>query len=80
MGVVLGEFACPLTIWWRGAVLTTVYSPGRFFAANQMKLTLAHVALYYEIERLESRPENLWFVSSMAPPFSQTIRVRRRKA
>ncbi|OIW26609.1 cytochrome P450 [Coniochaeta ligniaria NRRL 30616] len=54
--------------------------PGRFFAANQMKLTLAHIALHYEIEQLPKRPENLWFVSSMGPPFSQTIRVRRRKA
>jgi hypothetical protein len=56
-----------------------VYSPGRFFAANQMKLTLAHIALYYEIEQPPKRPENLWFASSMGPPFSQTIRVRRRK-
>lgn len=55
-------------------------SPGRFFAANQMKLTLAHIALYYEIEQLPKRPQNQWFVSSMGPPFSQKIRVRRRKA
>jgi hypothetical protein len=61
-------------------MLTDMYSPGRFFAANQMKLTLAHIALHYEIEQLPERPENLWFVSSMGPPFSQTIRVRRRKA
>lgn len=53
--------------------------PGRFFAANQMKLTLAHIALHYEIEPLPSRPENRWFVGSLGPPFEQMIRVKRRK-
>jgi cytochrome P450 len=53
--------------------------PGRFFAANQMKLTLAHIALYYEIEPLPSRPENRWFVGSLGPPFEQMLRVKRRR-
>ncbi|KAH8886988.1 cytochrome P450 [Thozetella sp. PMI_491] len=41
--------------------------PGRFFAANQLKLTLAHIALHYEIEPIAQRPANRWFVGSMAP-------------
>lgn len=55
------------------------HSPGRFFAANQLKLTLAHIAMHYEIEPIEKRPANKWFVGSMAPPLGETLRVRRRK-
>ncbi len=54
-------------------------SPGRFFAANQLKLTLAHIAMLYEIEPLPKRPETRWFAGSMTPPMSETLRVRRRK-
>jgi cytochrome P450 len=54
--------------------------PGRFFAANQMKLTLAHIALYYDIEPLPQRPESRWFVGSLGPPFDVMVRVRRRRA
>ncbi|RKU42552.1 hypothetical protein DL546_006029 [Coniochaeta pulveracea] len=53
--------------------------PGRFFAANQMKLTLAHIALHYEIDPVAQRPENRWFVGSLGPPFDVRIRVRRRR-
>jgi cytochrome P450 len=53
--------------------------PGRFFAANQMKLTLAHIALYYDIEPLPQRPEGRWFVGSLGPPFDVMLRVKRRR-
>lgn len=54
--------------------------PGRFFAANQMKMTLAHIALHYDIEPLPQRPENRWLVGSLGPPFDVMVRVRRRRA
>ncbi|KLU85579.1 hypothetical protein MAPG_04602 [Magnaporthiopsis poae ATCC 64411] len=53
--------------------------PGRFFAANQMKLTLAYIALHYEIQPIAERPPNKWFVGSMAPPMWDTLKIRRRK-
>jgi hypothetical protein len=55
------------------------HSPGRFFAANQLKLILAHIAMLYEIEPIAERPVNKWFVGSIAPPMWETLRVRRRK-
>ncbi|KAI1372115.1 cytochrome P450 [Hypoxylon crocopeplum] len=53
--------------------------PGRFFAANQLKIALAHIALLYEIEPIPERPTNQWFFGHIGPPMSQTLRVRRRK-
>jgi hypothetical protein len=53
-------------------------SPGRFFAANQLKLLLAQIVLNYEIERIEQRPENPWLNNTIGPPMWSTIRVRRR--
>ncbi|KAK8875034.1 cytochrome P450 [Apiospora arundinis] len=54
--------------------------PGRFFAANQMKIALGHIALRYEIEPIPARPVNMWFFGHIAPPLGETLRVRRRKA
>lgn len=53
--------------------------PGRFFAANELKLLLAYVALKYEIEPLERRPEHVAFGSTMTPDANVVIKVRRRK-
>ncbi len=60
-------------------MLTLSVSPGRFFAANQLKLTLAYIMKNYEIEPIAKRPETKWFAGSMAPPMHETMRVRRRK-
>ncbi|KAH8668751.1 cytochrome P450 [Xylariales sp. PMI_506] len=53
--------------------------PGRFFASHQLKIALAHIALRYEIEPISTRPVNKWFFGHIAPPLSETLRVRRRK-
>ncbi|KAL8289567.1 hypothetical protein RB597_001269 [Gaeumannomyces tritici] len=53
--------------------------PGRFFAANQLKLALAYIALHYEIEPITERPTNKWFVGSIAAPMWETLKIRRRK-
>ncbi|KAI0018214.1 cytochrome P450 [Xylariomycetidae sp. FL0641] len=53
--------------------------PGRFFAANQLKIALAHIALRYEIEPIPQRPVNKWFFGHIAPPLTEKLRVRRRK-
>ncbi|KAL7619650.1 hypothetical protein AAE478_010191 [Parahypoxylon ruwenzoriense] len=53
--------------------------PGRFFAANQLKIALAHIALLYEIEEITERPANKWLFGHLGPPMSKTLRVKRRK-
>ncbi|MCJ1387467.1 hypothetical protein MMC18_000310 [Xylographa bjoerkii] len=53
--------------------------PGRFFAANQLKLALAYIVLNYDIEPIPAREPHLWFVNSIAPPMKATLRVKRRR-
>lgn len=54
--------------------------PGRFMVAHELKMILAYMTMYYEIEPLEKRPESTWMGSTVLPPMTATIRVRRRKA
>jgi hypothetical protein len=53
-------------------------SPGRFFASHLLKCILAQIALKYEIEPIDKRPENVWFNNLIGPPMWSTLRVRRR--
>ncbi|KAL8365898.1 hypothetical protein RB595_004600 [Gaeumannomyces hyphopodioides] len=53
--------------------------PGRFFAAAELKLLLAHVLLHYDFEFQEQRPSNQWFGSNHLPPTKATVRIRRRE-
>jgi len=53
--------------------------PGRFFAANELKLLLAYMVLNYDFEMLPSRPESKWIGSSLVPPMKATIKVRRKE-
>lgn len=53
--------------------------PGRFFAANEIKLLLACIALKYDIEPLERRPEPVPYGSTMTPNPKVSLRVRRKK-
>jgi cytochrome P450 len=54
--------------------------PGRFFAANELKLILAHLVLSYDIELMpmDSRPRNQWIGHNRVPPFEAKVRIRRR--
>lgn len=52
--------------------------PGRFFAANELKLMLAHLILNYDIEIQGSRPPNMWFGLNRVPPLKASIRVKKR--
>jgi hypothetical protein len=58
---------------------TSNHSPGRFFAAQQLKLVLAYIALNYDIKPIPFRPTNLWFVNTQGPPLDSKISVRRRE-
>ena len=52
--------------------------PGRFFAANELKLLLAYMVLNYDIELLPKRPEGTWVGQVSLPNMKATIKVRRR--
>jgi cytochrome P450 len=52
--------------------------PGRFFAANELKVLLAYMMQNYEFEFLETRPPSQWMGPVLIPPRTATIRVRRR--
>lgn len=53
--------------------------PGRFFVSLEMKMMLAYMALYYEVEPLAERPPNTWFGQNCVPPMKACMRVRRRR-
>ncbi|KEY72636.1 hypothetical protein S7711_06270 [Stachybotrys chartarum IBT 7711] len=53
--------------------------PGRFFAANELKLLLGHLLLNYDFAVETERPENKWIVVNLIPPMKTTIKVKRRK-
>lgn len=53
--------------------------PGRFFAAAELKVILAHALLHYDFEMLPVRPEGRWYGVTKLPPLTATIRVKRRE-
>lgn len=53
--------------------------PGRYFAADVMRLMLASMVKDYEIEPLGRRPPSKWMLDTVMPPAGATLRVRRRK-
>lgn len=53
--------------------------PGRFFAANVLKLLLAYLVLNFEFEPLSQRPESKWMGPVLLPPMKNSVRVRRRR-
>ena len=52
--------------------------PGRFFASHMMKLMVAYMVQYYDIEPLEQRPAQRVIIGIRFPPASASIRVRRK--
>lgn len=54
--------------------------PGRFFAANELKLLLAYMVRNYDFQFIDSRPPSEWVGPVLIPPRKATIRVRKRAA
>lgn len=52
--------------------------PGRFFAANELKLILSYMLLNYDFESLGERPESKWMGQNLVPPMKATIKIRRK--
>jgi hypothetical protein len=58
-----------------------IYSPGRFFAANQLKALLAHTLMAYEV-KLENegrKPEDMWIADVCLPNPTARIMFRARQ-
>ncbi|RDL32351.1 Cytochrome P450 [Venustampulla echinocandica] len=53
--------------------------PGRFFAAQQMKLMLAYLVQNYDVEKLSTKVENKVMVGTATPDAKLKVRVKRRK-
>lgn len=58
-------------------------SPGRFFAAFEMKLMLAYILLNYDVKfeagKEGIRPENKWFGSTIIPDPTVNVMFRKRQ-
>jgi cytochrome P450 len=53
--------------------------PGRFFAAQQMKLMLVYLVQNYDVEKLSTKIENKFMVGTSKPDANLKIKVKRRK-
>ena len=53
--------------------------PGRFFAAAELKLIVAHMVMNYDIKPLVERPKGKWFGDTILPPLKATVEIKRRK-
>ncbi|KAE9389808.1 cytochrome P450 [Gymnopus androsaceus JB14] len=53
--------------------------PGRFFAANNIKMILAHLLLNYDVQPFDSRPPNISIGDISVVPVKATMMVRRRE-
>lgn len=52
--------------------------PGRFFAAQEMKLMLAYVLQKYDIEKMAEKPKGSMIMGTNVPSETAKIRVKRR--
>ncbi|KAF9016048.1 cytochrome P450 [Hymenopellis radicata] len=56
--------------------------PGRFFAAMELHLMLAHLVMQFDVKYVdgEHRPPNVWFVSACVPNPKAKILLRKRSS
>lgn len=60
-------------------IILLALSAGRWFASHIMKMTLAYIALKYEIQHIKDRPANMVIGDVLVPPQNVNIKVRRRR-
>ena len=60
--------------------LTCNFSPGRFFATNEVKTMLAYVLLNYDVKTPDGRghPSEMWFGTTSIPDPSAEVMFRKR--
>jgi len=56
--------------------------PGRFFAANELKMMMAHLVLSYDVKLEDEgvRPPNMWFASACSPNRTAEVLFRKRQS
>lgn len=61
-------------------LICIVYSPGRFFAINEVKAMLAYVLLNYDVKLADAeRPPTLWLGTANIPNQKAHLLFRKRK-
>lgn len=63
------------------AELMIVHSPGRFFAANELKALLAHIVMNYDVkmEKEGQIPPSVWYTNSRSPNRDAEVLFRKRQ-
>lgn len=59
------------------------HSPGRYFAANELKTMMVHLVLNYDMKLEDAaagRPKNLEFEGSVLPNQTASIMLRKRSS
>ena len=64
-----------------GRLIKVWYSPGRFFAANELKTMMAYLVLNYDVKFAEEgkRPANIRFGPADLPSHSAQVLFRKRR-
>lgn len=59
----------------------SVASPGRFFAANELKAMLAYIVVNYDVKFEDEgvRPPNMWLGLTILPDPTATVLFRKRE-
>jgi cytochrome P450 len=52
--------------------------PGRFFAADVLKLMLVHIVVNYDVKLEGEHPKNMWFLRSCIPSTTAKVMFRKR--
>jgi len=64
---------------WHVSKIALLFSPGRFFAANELKAMMAHILLNYDVKLAgDARPKNFWFQGFSSPSTNAEVLFRKR--
>ncbi len=58
-------------------ISTLVYSPGRFFAVNELKALMSYVLMNFDV-KMDRVPSSMWFSANQFPNQSSKVLFRRR--
>jgi hypothetical protein len=70
-----------LNLFWSLVLMSFSSSPGRFFAANELKAMLAHLVLTYDVKLEDEgvRPTDMWFGGACMPNQTAEVLFRKRQ-
>ena len=66
---------------WERVAYTSIHSPGRFFAAVELKALLAFLVINYDFKLAdgEGRPSTFYFADAVIPDPSAKLMFRKRR-